>query len=143
MKQQQEEILPPKWADKFLEWYCYKPLFDSISGDLMERFDEYLELHGEKKARRKYWIDVIRFMNRHTLKRSNSNVNNYNPFTMFNNYFKVGFRNLLKNKSFTAINVLGLSVSMAVCLIIILIINDQTSYDSFHENGDNIYRKLS
>ena len=42
MKQQPEEILPPKWADKFLEWYCYKPLFDSISGDLIERFDEYL-----------------------------------------------------------------------------------------------------
>ena len=140
MKQLPEDILPPKWADKFLEWYCYKPLYDSISGDMLERFDEYLELHGEKKARRKYWFDVLRFMNRHTLKRSNSKVNNYNPFTMFSNYFKVGFRNLLKNKSFTAINVLGLSVSMAVCLVIILMINDQMSYDDFQENGDRIYR---
>lgn len=140
MKQQREEISPPKWADRFLEWYCYQPLFDSIYGDLQERFDEYLEHYGEKGARRRYWLDVIRFMNRHTLKRSNSKVNNYNPFTMFQNYFKVGFRNLLKNKSFTAINVLGLSVSMAVCLIIILIINDQTSYDKFQAKGDKIYR---
>ena len=140
MKPQPEDIMPPKWADRFLEWYCYPPLFDSISGDLLERFDEYLERYGEKKARRKYWFDVLRFMNRHTLKRKNSKVNNFNSISMFKNYFKVGFRNLLKNKSFTTINVLGLSVSMAVCLIIILIINDQTSYDSFQENLNKTYR---
>ena len=139
MKQTPEEILPPKWADRFLEWYCYKPLYESIYGDLQERFDEYLERYGEKKARRKYWVDVIRFMNRHTL-RKNSNVNNFNQLSMFKNYLKVGFRNLLKNKSFTAINVIGLSVSMAVCLIIILIINDQTSYDKFQVDADRIYR---
>lgn len=140
MKEEQPEILPPKWADRFLEWYCYEPLFESIYGDLQERFDEYLEKYPVKKARRKYWLDVIRFMNRHTLKRKNSNINKYNPFAMFNNYFKVGFRNLLKNKAFTLINVLGLSISMAVCLVIILMINDQLSYDSFQANRDRIYR---
>lgn len=59
---------------------------------------------------------------------------------MLNNYFKVGFRNLMKNRSFTLINVLGLSISMAVCLVIILMINDQLSYDNFHAKQDRIYR---
>ena len=60
--------------------------------------------------------------------------------SILSNYFKVGFRNLLKNRSFTAINVLGLSVSMAVCLVIILMINDQLSYDGWQVNGDKTYR---
>ncbi|MCE7992545.1 MAG: FtsX-like permease family protein [Roseivirga sp.] len=141
MKELPEDINPPKWADRFFKWYCYAPLHESIYGDMQERYDEYLERYGLRKANRKYWLDVLRFMNRHTLKRSkNSKVNTYNPLSMLSNYLKVGFRNLLKNRSFTVINVLGLSVSMAVCLVIILMINDQLSYDNFQANKDRIYR---
>lgn len=141
MKELPEDIRPPKWADRFFKWYCYAPLHESIYGDMQERYDEYLEQYGLRKANRKYWLDVIRFMNRHTLKRSkNSKNNTFNSFAMLSNYFKVGFRNLLKNRSFTVINVLGLSVSMAVCLVIILMINDQLSYDNFQANKDRIYR---
>jgi putative ABC transport system permease protein len=136
-----QDILPPKSADRFFKWYCNDALFDSIYGDLYERFLENIEANGEKKAKRKYWVDVIRFMNKHTLKRSNKTSQfNSNNTAMFSNYFKVGFRNLIKNKSFTIINVLGLSVSMAVCLVIILMINDQMGYDNFQTNRDKIYR---
>lgn len=140
MKTLPEDIRPPKWADRFFKWYCHAPLYESIHGDMQERYDEYLELYGVKKANRKYWLDVLRFMNRHTLKRSKHSNNTYNSLAMFSNYFKVGFRNLLKNRSFTAINVLGLSISMAVCLVIILMINDQYSYDKFQAKRDRIYR---
>jgi putative ABC transport system permease protein len=60
--------------------------------------------------------------------------------SIFSNYVKVGFRNLVRNKAFTTINIIGLSVSMAVCLIIILMINDQLSYDQFQTNRDQVYR---
>jgi putative ABC transport system permease protein len=140
MQELPEDIRPPKWADRFFKWYCHAPLYESIHGDMQERYDEYLELYGVKKANRKYWLDVLRFMNRHTLKRSKYSNNTYNSLAMFSNYFKVGFRNLLKNRSFTAINVLGLSISMAVCLVIILMINDQYSYDKFQVKRDRIYR---
>ncbi|NVK86111.1 MAG: ABC transporter permease, partial [Cytophagia bacterium] len=123
------DIDPPKRAERFFEWYCNPRLRETIGGDLYERYIDNYEQHGLKKANRKYWIDVIRFMNRHTLKRSKQSK--FNNMSMLSNYFKVGFRNLVRNKSFTAINVLGLSVSMAVCLIIILMINDQLSYDRF------------
>lgn len=59
---------------------------------------------------------------------------------MIKNYFKTAWRNLLKNKTFSLINIIGLSVSMAVCLLIILIINDQDSYDDFNIKKDRIYR---
>ena len=62
---------------------------------------------------------------------------------MLFNYIKIAFRNLLKHKSFSAINLLGLSFSMSVCLLIINIINDQLSYDTFHKNSARIYRVIT
>lgn len=132
------DIDPPKRAEQLFLWYCNERMQETIGGDLYERFIDNYEQYGRRKANRKYWIDVIRFMNRHTLKRSTNSK--FNNMSMLSNYFKVGFRNLVRNRAFTAINVLGLSVSMAVCLIIILMINDQLSYDQFHPNKDNIYR---
>ena len=62
---------------------------------------------------------------------------------MLLNYIKIAFRNLLKHKTFSTINLLGLSFSMSVCLLMITMINDQFSYDSFHENKDRIYRIIT
>lgn len=59
---------------------------------------------------------------------------------MIKNYFKTAWRNLIKNKAFSLINIVGLAVSMSVCLLIILIIKDQESYDDFHTKKDRIYR---
>jgi len=140
VSEKDQHIDPPKAAERFFAWYCHPSLYDSIIGDLYERFDENLEKHGQKKANQKFWFDVIRFINRHTLKRSGQSKFYNNNMSILSNYFKVGFRNLMKNRSFTAINVLGLSVSMAVCLVIILMINDQLSYDRWQANGDDTYR---
>lgn len=59
---------------------------------------------------------------------------------MFKNYFKTAWRLLLKNKAFSFINVAGLALSMAVCLLLILLIKDANSYDKFHSSADRIYR---
>ena len=61
---------------------------------------------------------------------------------MFKNYFKVGIRNILKYKMFSFINVFGLAVAMSVCMLIILMLADQKSYDQFHEKKDRVYRIL-
>ena len=59
---------------------------------------------------------------------------------MIKSYFLTAFRNLLKHRSFSVINIFGLSISMAVCMLIILVVQDQLSYDNFHKNRDRIYR---
>jgi putative ABC transport system permease protein len=66
-----------------------------------------------------------------------------NYIVMFKNYFKMAFRNLLKNKSFSAINILGLAIGLAVCLLITLFVIDELSYDSYNVNADRIYRVSS
>src|SRR5476651_677348 len=59
---------------------------------------------------------------------------------MIKNYLKIALRNLLKRKVFSLINILGLAIGMAVCLVIILFIKGELGYDSFQKNGDQIYR---
>jgi putative ABC transport system permease protein len=59
---------------------------------------------------------------------------------MFRNYLKVALRNLWKSKGFTAINVIGLAAGLAVCLLIVLYVMDELSYDRFNANADRIYR---
>jgi len=59
---------------------------------------------------------------------------------MLKNYFKVAIRSLLKRKTYTLINILGLATGMAVCLLIVLFIKSELGYDSFHKNADRVYR---
>src|ERR1700722_963589 len=59
---------------------------------------------------------------------------------MFKNFLKVALRNLWKNKAFSAINIAGLSVGLAVCLLIILYVKDELSYDRYNAHSENIYR---
>ena len=59
---------------------------------------------------------------------------------MFKNYFRTALRLFWKNKSFSFINVGGLALSMAVCLLLIMIIKDANEYDKFHPNSDRVYR---
>ena len=59
---------------------------------------------------------------------------------MIKNFFKIAVRNLLKHKTYTLINIAGLAVGLASCIIIILFISYELSYDKFHDNSENIYR---
>jgi predicted permease len=62
---------------------------------------------------------------------------------MLRNYFKTAFRSLFRNRNYTIINIAGLAVGIAVCLIIFIIIQFQTSFDNFHSKKDRIYRVLT
>ena len=59
---------------------------------------------------------------------------------MFKNYIKTAFRSLLKNKGFTIINILGLALGLATCLLIVFYVVDELSYDQYNTKADRIYR---
>jgi len=62
---------------------------------------------------------------------------------MFRNYFKTAFRSLVRNKTYTIINISGLAAGIAVCMMIFIIIQFQTSFDNFHSKKDHVYRVLT
>lgn len=61
---------------------------------------------------------------------------------MVSNYFKIALRNLLRHKSYSAINIVGLSVGVACCILIVLYVTNELNVDGFHRNGDHIYRLM-
>ena len=58
---------------------------------------------------------------------------------MLKNYLVIAWRNLWRSKGFSAINIIGLSIGMASAIIILLWIQNEVSYDQFHEKGNRIY----
>lgn len=59
---------------------------------------------------------------------------------MWQNYLKIGFRNLLNNRLYSGLNIMGLAVGLAVSLLMGLYVRDELSYDAFHEKADRLYR---
>ncbi len=59
---------------------------------------------------------------------------------MFKNYIKIAFRNLIRQKGYSFINISGLAAGMACCILILLWVQDELSFDEFHENSSSLYR---
>src|SRR6202012_5981303 len=62
------------------------------------------------------------------------------PNPMIRNYFKTAWRNLLKNKFYSLINIAGLTAGLAIGILILLWVQDELSFDGFHRQAANIYR---
>ncbi|WP_245558451.1 ABC transporter permease [Fulvivirga imtechensis] len=133
--------LPPRWVSKFFQWYCHPDYYEDIEGDLLERFESGLEEHGLKNARWNYIKDVVRLF-RPGIIRSLEISSRINHYSMFKNYLKVGYRNILKHKGFSLINVTGLAIGIACCIIIMLYVQNELSYDRYHKNYNQTYRVL-
>ena len=107
--------------------------YDYAIGDLEETYEYIAENEGPKKAIRWFWREVLKslpgFVKNGIYRRS----------AMIRNYFKIAFRNIIRNKVFASINILGLAVGMACFILITLWIQDELSYDKFHANKDNLY----
>ncbi|MCE7053107.1 ABC transporter permease [Algoriphagus sp. AGSA1] len=61
---------------------------------------------------------------------------------MWKNYLKIAYRNLLKKKVYSFINIIGLGIGMACCVLIFMFVQDELSYDTYHEKGDRIFRVI-
>src|SRR5687767_9522236 len=108
---------PPRLFVKFFRWYCHPKLVKHIEGDLMELYHERLKEIGKGKADIKFIVDVL-LLFRPGIIRSSEKYYAVNNTAMFKNYVKIGWRNLLKNKGYSLVNIGGLSASMAVAALI-------------------------
>ena len=134
---------PPKWPLRFLRWFCKPFLLEQIEGDLTESFEKDLANHSSRKAKWNYWLEVLGLFRPPIIRRINLSIIPTSPFPMIFNYLKIGFRQLRKYALFSSLNIIGLAVSMAVCLLVIMILVDQFSYDLFHTKKDRIYRVIT
>lgn len=134
-----KHVLPPRWAQRFLEGYCRPELIEDLQGDLNEYFDRNAKTKGATKAKLIYVLDVMKFLRVYTIKTPKF-INLLMHWIMISSYVKTSSRNIVRHKLFSTINIVGLAVSMSVGLLMIVFISDLASYDDFHEKKDRIYR---
>lgn len=149
MKNQRNSSSPPKWADKLLSFFLPDDLAEELRGDMHEQFEVHMEEAGFTKARWLYIWEVLRFCRPYYLKRrymAQSQLNYYyTPVSTFSlimirNYFTIAWRNLLRNKAFSAINILGLAIGISCFMLIAVFVNNELSYDRHVADADQIYR---
>ncbi|MEO7992271.1 MAG: permease prefix domain 2-containing transporter, partial [Chryseolinea sp.] len=64
-----KKIVPPKWADQLLCWYCRPDLLEDLQGDLNEYFERNIKSKGARRARLIYIIDVLKFFRLYTVRK--------------------------------------------------------------------------
>ncbi|HTH57794.1 MAG TPA: ABC transporter permease [Cyclobacteriaceae bacterium] len=132
---------PPQAFLRFFRWYCHPKLRNSIEGDLTELYHERILESGKKKADLRFAIDVLLLFRRGIIKPTEG-YHSLNTYAMFKSYFKIGWRNLIKQKMFSAIKIGGFSLGIAACILIGLFIWDELSYDKYYPDANRIYRVL-
>ncbi len=130
---------PPKLPLRFLQWFCREDYIDEIEGDLLEM---YKKESGEAPRWSKWKLmgRTITYFRPEFIK-SFSYVK-INQLDMYSNYIKIAWRNLIKKKGYSTINILGLALGIACCLLIMMYVNHERSFDNYHTKGDRIYRIL-
>jgi putative ABC transport system permease protein len=130
--------IPPKSAQRLLLCFLRDDLAEEVSGDLEEKFYLTLKKKSLRRAKLNYWYQVFNYLRPFAIRKSKSIY--LNQFDMFQNYFKITVRNLLKQKLYSVINIGGLSIGLACFIMMMLYVQHEFSYDRFYENADHIYR---
>jgi putative ABC transport system permease protein len=133
---------PPRLADRLLQFFCTPHRLEEVQGDLHEEFAWQLRRVGQRRARWRYWWDVIGFLKSFAIERQPDTYSTtylMNPI-MLRNYFRTAWRNLVKNRFYSLINMTGLTAGLAVGILILLWVQDELSFDRFHRQANQIYR---
>jgi putative ABC transport system permease protein len=117
---------PPKWPIQLLQSICPDHLFEEIEGDLIQKFQTDLNTFGSSKAKRRFVWNTVRFVRPEIVFRNKFSFQIINTI-MLRNYITIAFRNVAKNKVFSAINIYGLSIGLAACLLIFQFVSFELS----------------
>ncbi len=129
-------VSPPKVARVLLERLAAREIQYATLGDFSEIFVSIAQEKGIARARLWYWTQF--FISFPAFMRDSV----YWRIILINNFIKVAFRNLLRNRAFSLINILGLSIGLACFLLIFIYLRFEYGFDRFHDKSDRIFRVI-
>ena len=139
MSRTDKHIIPPQCLVKLLRFLLKDEYLEEIEGDMEERFLDNLEQFSANKAKRLYAWDTLKLFHPMLIRELKRDYR-LNHMAMFRNYFKIGWRNLLKHKGYSLINVLGLTLGITGAILIFTLVKYHLSFDTFHAKVERIYR---
>ena len=131
MKKRRPEI--PWLLNRFLNSLLPENTLKNLNGDFEEIYNQIVGAEGRFKANLWLWGQLLK------------SIKGFASFSlrwrlsMLKNYFKIAFRNITREKTFSIINILGLSIAIATCVFIYLFVKHDLSFNRFFKNSDSIY----
>ncbi|MEO1260636.1 MAG: ABC transporter permease [Bacteroidota bacterium] len=129
---------PPKFALRFLRWFCREDFIDEIEGDLIELFEKKFDDAPRKAKWRFSWQVLLHF-------RPDFIKPIHNPFFspgMFRHNLLITYRSHLRNKTSFFINLIGMSTALICVLLIFLWVQDEMNVDKYNAQDDRLYQVL-
>ena len=130
---------PPKWLHGLYR-FCIPSSRPDLEGDFLELYECDSEESHRALLNSKWVFQSLRFLPLKILMSKEKNSMKKNNINMLGLYLKIGRRNLIKNKVYSLINLSGLSVALAACILITLFVRDELSYDKQFKDHQQIYR---
>ncbi|MEJ0030851.1 MAG: ABC transporter permease [Bacteroidota bacterium] len=134
-----KDPLVVRWTIGFLRWFCPHTLVEGIEGDLLEEYDDDRLTHGQKVASTRLLWNTFKFFRLSIILRNKIKYRN-NHLDMLFSYFKITLRNISRSKGYSFINIFGLSLGIACCLLTANYAMFEFSFDNYHPNLDRTYR---
>ena len=125
---------PPRFARLCLKLLVRDYEHEALIGDFDELYKNYAHDFGLLRANLWYWCQICM-----AVPAIIRNSVFWSVF-MFKNYLITALRNMKRYKGYSFINIAGLAIAMACCIVILLFVQEELSYDKFHENAKHIYR---
>ncbi|MGA0556383.1 ABC transporter permease [Larkinella sp. VNQ87] len=139
----QQKPSPPRWAHWLLTRLHPAETLEEVEGDLDELYAYWHQRTGKTQATLRYVLNVVSVLPP-WVRRRQRNEEYHHPFflhpAMLRNYFKIAVRTLNKHRLYSFLNIGGLAIGLACCLLIALYVYDELSYDRFNANYKDIYR---
>lgn len=131
---------PPRWASRLLPLCCPRELYEEVRGDIDEMYRYRLEKYSKFKADLAFTWEVISSIKLRFVGHNHSFSPHYQKdhTAMLSNYLKIAYRNIVKHKAYSSINISGLAIGLTSFMLIFLWVNDEVSYDLFQEKSDRI-----
>lgn len=127
----QRGIIDDDLQEELVDHICSLVEERTVAGErFIEAYESVIRAFGKESS----WISL----QQQTFQSSNNNVR-----IMVKNYFKIALRNLIKHSFYSVVNIIGLSIGVACSLMILLYVASEKNYDSFHTQGENIYRIIT
>ncbi len=129
---------PPRLAEAFLRWYCFDEILETILGDLYELHEKRTKASGKWYADLCFILEVFDLCRPFAWKKRNRIL--FNHRVMIRHNIKIAWRHTIKHKTYTLINIFGLTLGLSSFLLILFFLNHERSFDRFHHNQERVYR---
>lgn len=128
----------PRNALRFLEWFCPASLYEGIESDLLEQFEEDCASFGERKARRAFVWNVLRFFRPGILLRNRFSIR-VNQGDMIRNYCRIMLRSMMRRKAYSVITIFGLTVGITFSMMTGIFIWNELQVNATLSDADRLY----